>query len=661
MQHESEKIYKEILESIDEGFCIVKVLLDKNKSPIDYRFLETNRAFNKHSKLENVLGKCVREVLPDLEEPWFEIFGNIVRTGEPTRFERYSKSVESWFSVYAFCIGKPQDHKIAVLFTDITERKNAQMQREKLLRKVDHERKILNDIFQKAPSFMCILRGPDHIFERVNELYYQLVNKQDILGKPVNEALPETEAQGFINLLDHVYHTGKTFKGNEMPIMLHRQPEKKLAEKHYLDFVYQPLRNPDGTIDGIFVQGVDQTERKQAREDLQAINKTLEERVEERTEALLAYQEKLRALVSRLSKAEENERQRLAAELHDQLGQTLTIGKMKLDQLQNPAPGQSLSEIKELAELMDTAILHTRKLMLDLKPPPSINQVNLKETMAWIANRMKKNGLEVTIEDDGQLKPLREGVLTVLRQCVRELLFNVAEHAHTQSARISLARKEEQVQIMVEDKGAGFNPDLDKMAFEGKGFGLFNILERIDLLGGNFEINSEPGKGTRAVITVPMESNEDMLNASNTTAPPQEETKTSEAEQLSKTGSGSKIRVLLADDHQMMRKGLRKIIEEEEDLEVIAEASDGEEAVKLTQQATPDVIVMDVNMPGMDGIQATRQITSNNGNIRIIGLSLHDTNNVARSMKEAGASAYLTKTEAIEELVKTIRREAGAK
>jgi DNA-binding NarL/FixJ family response regulator len=118
-----------------------------------------------------------------------------------------------------------------------------------------------------------------------------------------------------------------------------------------------------------------------------------------------------------------------------------------------------------------------------------------------------------------------------------------------------------------------------------------------------------------------------------------------------------KIKVLLADDHLMMRNGLRKMIDEEDDLMVVAEASNGNEAVQLANETNPDVIIMDVNMPVMDGIEATRQITLKGLSARIIGLSFHEKKDVSRALLEAGASTYLTKSDVFETLCATIRSE----
>src|SRR5258705_1052993 len=128
---ESEKKYRTLFDSIDEGFCTIEVLFDGNDNPIDYRFLEVNPSFEKQTGIQNARGRRMREIAPQQEEHWFEIYGRIALTGEPVRFENQAAQLHRWFDVYAFRVREPRDRKVAILFADITERKEAEA---KLLR-----------------------------------------------------------------------------------------------------------------------------------------------------------------------------------------------------------------------------------------------------------------------------------------------------------------------------------------------------------------------------------------------------------------------------------------------------------------------------------------------------------------------------------------------
>jgi DNA-binding NarL/FixJ family response regulator len=115
------------------------------------------------------------------------------------------------------------------------------------------------------------------------------------------------------------------------------------------------------------------------------------------------------------------------------------------------------------------------------------------------------------------------------------------------------------------------------------------------------------------------------------------------------------IRILLADDHQIMREGLVALLERETGLRVVGEASDGRAAVRLARELSPDVVVMDVTMPDLNGIDATRQILGENRQIKIIALSMHADRRFVKGMLQAGASGYLLKHSASQELIKAIK------
>ena len=124
---QSEERYRTLFESIDEGFCAIEMLFDENNRPFDYRFLEINPQFEKQTGLEQAVGKTARQLIPNLEEHWFEIYGKVALTGEPLRFENASEAMNRWFDVYALRVGQPSSRKVALVFQDITERKQAEM------------------------------------------------------------------------------------------------------------------------------------------------------------------------------------------------------------------------------------------------------------------------------------------------------------------------------------------------------------------------------------------------------------------------------------------------------------------------------------------------------------------------------------------------------
>ena len=123
---ESEARYRALFEAIDTGFCIIEVKFDGEQRPIDYRFVEVNPAFAGQTGLADAVGKWMRELAPDHEQHWFDIYGRIALTGEAVRFENVAAALGRWYDVYAFRIGEPGAHRVAILFNDISDRRRAE-------------------------------------------------------------------------------------------------------------------------------------------------------------------------------------------------------------------------------------------------------------------------------------------------------------------------------------------------------------------------------------------------------------------------------------------------------------------------------------------------------------------------------------------------------
>jgi PAS domain S-box-containing protein len=182
----------------------------------------------------------------------------------------------------------PASPERAIVESDVLGRARRVQEANVLL---DVERRHLRELFEQAPGFICFLRGPEHVFEIANAAYLQLVGHRDIVGKPVREALPEVAGQGFYELLDDVFATGRTFTGSGMRVVLHREPGAE-PEEAFLDFVYQPIRDLAGRVTGIFVQGYDITTQKRQ----EAERSSLLERERSAREAAEAAEERQRFL-----------------------------------------------------------------------------------------------------------------------------------------------------------------------------------------------------------------------------------------------------------------------------------------------------------------------------------------------------------------------------
>lgn len=221
------------------------------------------------AKHPHALGLPFREV-------WSEIWPDIgplvtkALAGEATFhedlhlvMERNGYPEDTWYT-FSYSPVRDETGGIAGMFCACTET----TQEVKLRAALKAEQDRIRELFQQAPGFMAMLSGRDQVFELVNDAYLQLVgHRRDIIGKPAREALPEIEGQGFFELLDKVYSSGKPFVGRNLRVGLQREPGSP-AEERFVDLVYQPVTDHTGKVSGIFAEGYDVTERVQAEESL---------------------------------------------------------------------------------------------------------------------------------------------------------------------------------------------------------------------------------------------------------------------------------------------------------------------------------------------------------------------------------------------------------
>jgi CheY-like chemotaxis protein len=247
--------------------------------------------------------------------------------------------------------------------------------------------------------------------------------------------------------------------------------------------------------------------------------------------------------------------------------------------------------------------------------------------------------------------------MLLLFQSVRELLINSAKHSGTGQASLTMDQRADFICITVRDEGKGFDPADAGAPHDGLSskFGLLSIQERMRALRGSCEIESAPDKGTTARLIMPLlrpVAHRGAIKGAIGADP----TVISDHAQQADPGHSSMIRVVLVDDHAMIRQGLRTMLEGYKDIHIVDEAANGEEAITFARSIQPDVMLMDINMPKLNGIEATGVIKRLFPNIAIVGLSVNADRGIRAAMIKAGAATLLTKEAPVEELCQAIHQ-----
>jgi PAS domain S-box-containing protein len=515
---------------------------------------------------------------------------------------------------------------------------------------LERERDILRAVMNGAGNSHLVYLDRNFNFVHVNETYARSCGyrPEEMVGKNHFDLYPHAENEAIFR---RVRDTGEPVSYHDKPFEFPDQPQRGIT---YWDWTLIPVKDASGSARGLVFSLHETTKRKNTELELKSLNETLEQRIAERAAEAERRSEQLRQLASELTLAEQRERQRLAQVLHDGLQQILVGAKYRLALLGRSS--DSKQTVSEVAGIIDDAIETSRSLTAELSPP-ILHQSGLLAALEWLVRWMRdKHGLSVALTA-GEKIQLPQGESDVfLFQAIKELLFNVIKHAGVKAAHIHVAQSEGWFQIAVEDKGSGFDQSQLRVA-GGKsgGFGLFNLSERLSMLGGHMTINSFPGGGSRILLAVPIAVS--MAGSADTNAGRQVTASVAVSPDPALEGARStkKLRIALVDDHIVMRQGLAGLLRAEPDMEIVGQASDGESAIHLIREIRPDVVLMDISMPGMNGIQATQIIHSELPEVRIIGLSMFQEGEQARAMREAGAVDYLTKSGPSEAVVAAIR------
>ncbi|MEH1873276.1 MAG: response regulator [Nostoc sp.] len=587
---QSEERYRTLFESIDEGFCVIEMLFDENDTPNDYRFLEINPSFEKQTGLKDVQGKRIRELAPNLEKHWFEIYGKVAMTGEPIRFENRAVALERWFDVYAFRIGQPQQRQVAVLFKDISAPKLAEAalrESEELKQRILDSSHDCIKVLTLDGRVLYLNQGGLHLLEIDDPASFLNTEWISLWQGEDQENAKGAIAAAKIGNVGQFQGYCATTKG----------------KPKWWDVIITSVRNASGIIAQLLVVSRDITKQKQA---------------EAEREQLLLREQAAREQAQTANRIKDEFLAVLSHELRSPLNPILGWSKLLRNGTLNVAKTATALETIErnaklqaqlIEDLLDISRILSGKLNLEMAP------VNLASTIEAAIETVRLAAEAKSIQIQRVFDPNIGQILgdsARLQQVIWNLLTNAVKFSFAGGrVEIRLECRDCQAQITVSDTGKGINPDFLPYVFEsfrqadatttrkfgGLGLGLAIVRHLVELHGGTVEVDS-PGEGQGAIFNVRFP----LMKAQGSSQKAEEDCSFFTFNTSPLTG----IRILIVDDDVDIRDFLGFVLEQAgAEVSIVTSAI---EALQAVEQSRPDILLSDIGMPEMDGYMLIRQI-----------------------------------------------------
>ena len=631
---ESEDRYRNLFNSMDEGYCIAEVIFNAHGKAVDYYFVEVNRSFETLTGMHGAQGKRMREFVPDLEDFWFDVYGKVVLTGAAVRFASEAKSMNRWFDVYAFRLGAAQSSKVAILFTNITERKKV----EAALQKSEARFRAL---FNWGPIAMyaCDIDGVIQEYNRgAVKIWGSTPSHGDTDAQfrgSFKTFLPDGTFVPYARSAMTQVLRSEAPEMHDWEIILERPDTSRIT----LVVNVVPLRDDLGRVTGAITCFYDVTERSRLERKTLEQTATLAELDRRKDEFLAMLSHELRNPLAPISNAvrmlrmQKNEDpvqlqarmviERQVGQLNHLIDELLEISRITTGRVQLHQEQITISGIVDRAVETTQPLLTQRRHALTVSLPPD---------PIWLHADAAR-----------------------LEQVVVNLLTNAAKYTDA-GGRIALEVKLEStsVALRVTDNGIGIAPELLPHIFElftqaersldrsegGLGIGLCLVQRLVELHGGSVSVQSVLGSGSEFVVRLPVVA---------ACVPP------APLQAVKTTLTGEKFcRVLVVDVNVDAAQSLADLLRLSG--HEVRLAHEGVSAAETAVSWCPDVVLLDIGLPGLDGFEVARRIRSQAARKTIVLVALTGYGQVTdrQRSQDAGFDNHLVKPANFDDIEKIL-------
>jgi PAS domain S-box-containing protein len=627
---ESEERYRLLFNAIDEGFCIVEVIFDEDEKPIDYCFLEINAAFEKQTGLIDAQGKRMRELVPEHEEYWFEVYGKIALTGRPARFVNRAEQLHRWYDVYAFRVGEPEDRRVGILFRDISERRQA----EELLLLTQFS------VDRTADSVFWTDSDARLVFVSDSTCRIHGYSRDEMLAMSLFDLDPSLSRERWVE-------NWKTIK-EAAPTRFETTHRTKDGEIFAVEVNSNYVGYGEGEYNCVFARDI--TERKQAEEERLVLERQLQQSQKLESLGVLAGG--------------------IAHDFNNILTGVLGNAELALAELSPSAPGrENLLEITQASHR--AAALCRQMLAYSGRGKFASELIDLnalvEDMLGLLKSAISKKAL-LTLNLAEDLPPV-EGDPSQLGQVIMNLVINASEaigdrdgvitistgarECSREYLRDSYARQDLApgfyLTLDVSDTGCGMDQGTKERLFEpffttkftGRGLGLAAVVGIVRGHKGALKVESEPGEGTTFRIRFPTaEAGGGALARERA------------AEVSDWRGAGT---VLLVDDEETIRTlGARMLSRLGF---VVLSAADGREALELYAKHRGEIalVLLDLTMPHMDGEETFYGLRVLDPEVRVIMSSGYTEQDITSRFRDEGLVGFLQKPYTMAHLTERLR------